>query len=318
MQYHDQPHSLRNQFDEAADSYAALRAAEAALQSYAGSLYWRKQEDGEFLDYSDRLRKTRRLGKRSSAMEAIYAAFIAGRQHAREHYKELTVAMKRQQRLNRVLRVGHVPTPWIRILNGVHDAGMADQVTVIGVAATYAYEFAAGVRIAHEAGNMVDAAMLAERRSRLQLMVRDAAAAAQLLGVIQLAVPTCHIDRHRDYCAVDARGLEVLVQLQAANGPDHLQMLFNAPAFVQHVVGINGEMASMRAYAPRSFALHRLILANQSGRNALDRRYHLNLARLVMEMVRERLEPAGDSDLPTQFMTAQGPSWPANSMNISA
>lgn len=283
MRYLDLPHKLSAQFDEAALSYAAFCAAEAERKAYAGSLYWGKQNGIDYLLQSDRRRKVRRLGARSAATEALHAAFIAARQHAREQYQRLAVALKRQQKLNRVLRVGHVPMPWIRILNGIRTAGMAEQVTVTGTAATYAYEFAGGVRIDSPRGSVAGVAMQAERCSHLQLAVSSPAAAWQLLDVIAQAAPAFQIHRGQQrHLAIDPQGLEVSVLLDSDIG--------RAPAMRQCVAGVNGEMAAMRAIAPRAFVFQRLNLANQPERDPLERRRDASLAQLVMAIILERLE----------------------------
>ena len=282
MRYLDLPHNLSAQFEEAALTYAAFCAAEAERTAYAGSLYWGRQSGVEYLLRSDTRRKVKRLGVRNAATEAIYAAFIAARQHAREQYQLLSGAMKRQQKLNRVLRVGHVPAPWICILSGIRSAGMTDQVIVTGTAATYAYECAGSVRIDNARGSVASAAVLAERCSRLQLTVPSPAAALQLLDVIQQAAPAFQIHRGQQrHLAIDPQGLEVSVLLDGDTE--------RAPAFLHSVAGVNGEMATMRAMAPRAFVLHRLHLANQPGRDPLERRRDASLAQLVMAIILERL-----------------------------
>ncbi|MBV8633001.1 MAG: hypothetical protein JO002_00785 [Burkholderiaceae bacterium] len=306
------------QFDEAAHTFAALRAADLARQEAAGTVYWSKRNGIEYLLRADARRKVETLGARSAKMEAVHAALIGARQYARDRHKQLAGNLKQQQKLNRVLRVGHVPTAWVRILNGIWRAGMEEQVTVVGAAATYAYECAGRVRIVRAARSVEDAAVLAERCSRLQLKVSDAGAAQRMLEVIQQAVPSFQTYRDQRYLAIDPRGLEVSVQHDAAAAPQRSQMLLCGPAFVQSVAAVNGEMASMRTLAPRAFVLDRLMRSKQAERDGLERRRDASLAQLVMAITLERLEGSNLRHYMPQLAETKGQLWSADSMNISA
>jgi len=318
MRFQALPPNLSVQFDEAAQTFAAFLAAEDVRKRTAGSLYWSRHKGIEYLVQSNASGKVKRLGTRCAELESRHAAFISARQHAKAQYRQQANAMKQQQKLNRIMRVGHLPTPWIRVLNGVRSAGMTDQVMVTGTAATYAYEFAGRVRIINTPGSIEGAAVLAERCSRLQLTVPSPAAALQLLGVIQLAAPTFQIYRDQCYLAIDPQGLEVSVLVDDDTGPRQLQMLLRAPPIIQSVVGQNGEMANMRTLAPRSFALERLIRSGQTERDALERRRDARLAQLVMALTLERMEPVDDRTRPEQFCGTKGQPCSENPMKISA
>ena len=309
MRYHDLPHYLNLQFAEASRTYAALCAAEAERKSYAGSMYWQQLNGAQYLTQVSASGRKKRWGPRTADTEAVYAEFMSERQRAKERYQHLADAMKQQQRLNKVLRVGRLPVIWIRILNGLRGAGLADDVRVIGAAATYAYEYAAGVKIGGDRNNAGETSVLTDRRNRLQLAVPGAASALHLLAVIQHVAPAFQAYKGQRYVAIDHRGLEVEVLFDANAYPDA------APAFRQTVAGENGEMASMLTIEPRSFVLHRLQLANQPGRDDFERYRDACLAKLVMAMVQDRIEAPRLSD---DIMRAQGKSWPANPANISA
>lgn len=309
MRYRDLPHYLNVQFADAARTYAAWCAAEAARKSYAGSLYWRQLNGVECLIQTSASGRQKKLGTRTAVTEAVYTEFISARKRAREQYKNLTGAMKQQQRVNKALRVGHLPNTWIRILNGIRSAGLADEVTVIGAAATYAYECAAGVRIDGDWNNAGETSVLSDRYKRLQLAVPGGASAIHVLAVIQHVAPAFQTCQGQRYTAIDHHGLEVEVLFDAAKAyPDgnntadetrwrnqrrNFQWLLDAPKFRQTVAGANGAMTSMLTIDPRSFVLHGLALSRQPGRNDFERYRDSCLAKLVMAIVRDRIEVAG-------------------------
>jgi hypothetical protein len=310
MRYHDLPHYLNFQFADACRAYTALCAAEVERKSYAGSMYWQQLNGAEYLTQASAGGRKKRWGPRSADTETVYAAFMSERQRAKDHYRHLAAAMKQQQRLNKVLRVGRLPVIWIRILNGLRSAGLADDVRVLGAAATYAYEYAAGVKIDGDRNNAGETSLLSDRRSSLQLAVPGAASALHVLAAIQHVAPAFQVYKGQRYVAIDHRGLEVEVLFDDANG-NHA----GAPALRQVVAGENGEMASMLTIEPRSFVLRQLYLAKQPGRDDFERYRDACLARLVMAMVQDRIEAPGPAG---ETMNAQGKSWSANSMNISA
>jgi hypothetical protein len=289
MRYDDLPDALARQFAEACQTFAALRAADSARRQFQGSLRWKRVKQVDYLIKVRADGRQRSLGARSAETEQRYAAFVSGKAAASQRYRALADAMKRQRQVSRALRLGHVPATWIDILNGIGACGLADHVTVIGAAATYAYESAAGIRLRGDAGD----ALLSERRGRLQLAALTMEAGIALLGLLQQVDSSflmCHDSR---YLAVNNRGLEVELLFAAAHA--ELRGLLNGPRFVQAVLGTNGLMAMMAAPDPRLFALHKLRAAKQLHRDAQARAGDALLARVTLAIVRGRMQALPDA-----------------------
>lgn len=286
MRYDDLPPHLIRQLREMGATFKAWREADAARRQHQGSLRWKRVKDTDYLIRTASGGRQRSLGPRSAATEARYAAFNAGKADARERHRHLSAAMKRLQHTSKALRIGHVPSTWIRILNAVSDCGLRDQLTVTGAAATYAYEAAAGVRLR----DAEDGGVLSERRGRLRLAASSKEAGIALLALLQQVDASFLMCDDRRHIAINRCGLQVEVVFAGA-GRDSDE-LFGAPGFQQPVLGLNGEMAMMATLDPRVHALHNLRIANRLDKTAPERKGAALLARLILAVVRERMQPA--------------------------
>ncbi|WP_296001524.1 GSU2403 family nucleotidyltransferase fold protein [Rugamonas sp.] len=296
MRYDDLPDYFVRQMREASTIFTAWRAADAARREHQGSMRWKRVKETDYLIKTSRAGRQRSLGPRSAATAALHARFNAGKAAARERYRALSDAMRHQRHVNKALRIGHVPTLWIQILNAISDGGLTADLTVIGAASTYAYEAAGAIRIRGDG----DGAMLAERCGRLQLAAANRDAAIALLALLRKIDDTFSMrDERRDRAAgaifaVNRRGMEVELVLVHADGSgrgDELRDLLGGPKFHQPVLGLNGDMAAMVTLDPRVFALQKFRIANQLNRTAPERAGAALLARMILAVVRERMPP---------------------------
>lgn len=97
---------------------------------------WKTLRNAEYLFREhDRRGNGKSLGPRSSEIEALLAAFSAGRAVAQERLRLITEKIEEQVRLNKALRLNRVPRVVARVLRELDRAGLYDGFTVIGTQA---------------------------------------------------------------------------------------------------------------------------------------------------------------------------------------
>jgi len=149
-----------------------------------------------------------------------------------------------------------LPALAVGVLQVIETAGLGEHFTVVGTHALYAYESAAGVRIAQGALATQDVDLLWDARKRVRFLT--------------------DIDRldtsiEDDIWPVQARRASVLT---------------TAPRFEHVVVSATGRMALMRTIAPQAFIDFKLWLAEKAAdRPESKRRRDRHQAAIVQELL---------------------------------
>lgn len=143
-----------NAIRQAIDSstvFEEFRRAKDEAQKYAGGMYWKTQGHYEYLVRTFAGNQQKRMGPRSPKTEHEYEAFRFRKAELKSRLASLQGAVAEAERLNRALRVGRVPTIVLDVLRAIEKTGLSAHFTVVGVHVLFAYEAAAGVRIAQSA-----------------------------------------------------------------------------------------------------------------------------------------------------------------------
>ena len=216
----------------------------------------------------------------------LFDSFMLRKTSVEARVKALKAQLVIQQRLNRAHRVGRVPNIVVDVLNALKKAEVDAHFLVVGTHALYAFEAAAGVRIAEQAMATRDVDRLFDTRKRLAFLTVMQKLDSSLIGLLRKADASFEVVEDQPYTARNKEGFEVVVIRRPAAGidPHPLRMsdaeddfwamevsmgerLVSARRFDQVVVATSGEMALMRTVHPLDFARIKLALSRQAGRD---------------------------------------------------
>jgi hypothetical protein len=292
--------------DEAAQQHvdavtclAAWEDARADAVAHAGGMVWKHVKGRDYLVRTSRDGAQKSLGPRSDATERLFESFFPARHLARARLAELTKTIERHQRLNRALRVGRVPNVIVELLAAVQASRHAAAVTVVGPAALYAYEAAAGARF--------DARFIQRRdmgqpqcRHRIALAINESAlneGALELLASIDpsfdVVDTSARLVRNvsgvvADLIVARDTGRPTAQRWQGGMARD-LLWLASAPRFSEVVIGVNGSMARMHTVDPRALVLHLDWVAVQGRGTGLSGAFDIALAEMLERCIEEYL-----------------------------
>ena len=282
--------SQKRQYIDAETVFIALSQAKKAAAEVRGSMFWRELKGTRTLIRSSATGGQKSLGAHSEVTQKLFDSFMLRKTGVEARVKALKTQLETQQRLNRAHRVGRVPNIVVSVLNVLAKAGVDAHFLVVGTHALYAFETAAGVRIAEQAMATRDVDMLFDTRKRLAFFTVMQKLDSSLIGLLRKADASFEVVEDQHYTARNKDGFEVDVIRRMASGidPHPLRMsdaeddfwavqvsmgdkLASARRFDQVVVAISGEMALMRTVHPLDFARIKLALSQQAGRDANKR-----------------------------------------------
>ena len=160
-------------------------------QPYAGSMYWKREGDYEYLVKTRPRRRTQeRLGARSAGTERIFAEYTSRKQALESRLESLRDALTEAERMNKALKAGRTPNLVVDVLQVLEDAGLAEHFTVVGTHALYAYETAASIHIIQGTLATQDVDLLWDARKRVQFMTDLQHLDASMLSILKRADAT--------------------------------------------------------------------------------------------------------------------------------
>lgn len=299
----------RRQYIDAQATFTAWEDAVAAAAEVRGGMYWKRQGQGEYLIRTSAANAQKSLGPRSPDTEQIHEKFVARKETAQSRERALAAELVRHQRMNRALYVGRAPQILVDLLGVLHRSSMSRYFTVIGTHALYAYEAAAGVRIANpEALATQDVDLLWDTRKRVSFVTQMKLQGSSMIGLLRKVDPSFQIRRDQLYTAVNAKGFEVdIIRREAIDGDPHpLRLtddeddfwvtqarragtLLSGPQFSAIVVASSGHMARMHTISPKVFCEFKQWMGQQTDRDPMKRNRDLLQAEIVAELVEEYL-----------------------------
>ncbi len=280
--------------------------AHRRASQYRYGMHWKKAGGHEYLfRVRDRRGNGKSLGPRSPLTEQRFAEFTSGKERAEARLKGIEAALVEQARLNKALRLGRVPETVARILRELAVANVANDFTVLGTQALYAYEVMGGVHFLAELLASGDVDLLYDRRRKLTLAARKMDGHG-LLGLLKKADRSFEPVGENTFRAANAGQfmVDLIVppgdmrdghsisfaegDLVASEVPG-LEWLINAPR--QHVVAIaeDGRPIEMQVADPRAFAIHKMWLSEKADRSPLKRPRDAAQALILMQLIREHL-----------------------------
>lgn len=278
---------------------------QAQTRPYAGGMYWKRQDDRQYLVKTSPDNRQKRMGLRSSQTEKIYLEFTERKRDIETRLSSLRVQLRDAERLNKALKAGRVSSTVVSVLQTIEDAGLGQHFTVVGTHALYAYEAAAGVRIVQGALATQDVDLLWDARRRVHFMTDLEKLDSSMLRVLQRADATFHRKEGQNETAINAKGFEVdFLRCQPVDGDPHpfrfsddeddlwpvqavrASVLTSAPRFEHIVISATGRMTLMRTIAPGTFvAFKRWMAAEASDRPEPKRRRDRRQADIVQSLL---------------------------------
>lgn len=300
--------SQKRQYIDAETVFLALAKAKKSATEVRGSMFWRDLKGTRTLIRSSASGGQKSLGAHSDATQKLFDDFLQRKTNVEARVKALKDQLATQKRLNRALRLGRVPNIVVDVLSELEKAGVATHFLVVGTHALYAYETAAGVRIAEQAMVTRDVDILFDTRKRLAFFTIMQKLDSSLIGLLRKADASFEVVEDQHYTARNKDGFEVDVIRRMARDLDpqplrmsdaeddfwavHVSMgdkLAAARRFDQVVVATSGDMALMRTVHPLDFAQIKLALSQQLGRDPNKRGKDALQATIVSALVTEYL-----------------------------
>lgn len=309
MDYYPIPDNAARQFIDSSTVFEEYRRARAAARQYQGGMYWKKQDSYSYLVKTMPDNRQKRIGARSPETEAIYEKFVTRKTETEARLASLRDSLRVAERLNKALKVGRVPSVVISVLQAIEAAGLAENFTVVGTHALYAYESAAGVRIVQSALATQDVDLLWDARRRVQFMTDMGRLNTSVLGILQEADPSFQRREDQLSTAINDKGFEIDFLRRVPQGDDprpfrltadeedlwpvqarRANVLTDARRFEHIVVSATGHMALMRTIDPRVFVEFKTWLATEApDRPAIKRRRDAQQAAIVQALLDESL-----------------------------
>lgn len=299
------------QIIDASTIWAEYLKALALAKPYTGGMYWKREGPYEYLVKTRAGNKQERMGARSEQTERIYDEFHKHKAAQEARLSSLVDALVEAQRQNKALKAGRTPEIVVSLLNALREAGLEEHFLVVGTHALYAYETAAGVRIAAGALATQDVDLLWDARKRVQFVHALERDAGSMLALLQRVDPSFRrkSDEFQNESAINAKGFEVdFLRRETEDGDPHpfkfsadeedlwpvqaqrASMLAQSPVFRQTVISATGKLATMRTVDPQTFVeFKRWMAGHASNREPLKRRRDLLQAKIVQELLDEGL-----------------------------
>ncbi|MDN7993673.1 GSU2403 family nucleotidyltransferase fold protein [Burkholderia orbicola] len=274
--------SARQAIDSSA-VFSEFCRTKAEASKYAGGMYWKTQGPYEYLVKTSGRNRQKRIGPRSPETEQAYEAFISGRAEIKARLADLQAAVIEAERVNRALRVGRAPAIVVDILRAIERVGLSSYFTVVGTHALYAYEAAAGVRLAQGALATEDVDLLWDAKKHLRLLTDTECPDVSMLSILRRVDKSFRRKGEHLETAINGKGFEVDFLPQPSHDPvpypgrpfaceedqwlvqsPLAQILASAPRFEQVVVATTGKMARMSTIDPEVFIDYKTWMAKEA------------------------------------------------------
>jgi len=285
--------------------FEAWTEAFERARNFSGGMHWKTAAGKQYLFRTrDRRGYGKSLGPRSAETEQTLDRFKRNKTEAKGREAALRGRLAEQARYCKAARVARVPRLSAALGRELWRSGLEDAVLIVGTHALYAYEAACGVQILSAARlETQDIDLLLDSRRSIELIMSEVRREG-LIGILRKIDKSFTVMEKQNFRAVNDRGFMVdlirpmpkppwkkqpdmvgkKADLKAAD-IQHLDWYLSAPKLRQIVIGEDGFPAPFTVPDPRVFALHKLWLSKQPGRDPLKKPKDREQAFLVAELV---------------------------------
>ncbi len=318
----------RQTYRTAAEIYRVFLQALNQSRGYKGGMHWKRIGGREYLyRYRDRLGHGESLGPRGEDTERLFAHFNRERREAAARLRDARLRLREQARFCRAALINRVPLAAVKILRALEQRDIGENLLVIGTGALYAYAAGAGVLLEPPG-------LLAPAQRGLTLAAAGEMAWEELLQVARrtdrsfapLAGAECRAANRDGFqvtllkSGLKQAGKQKTITVPGAREPlppeaGNLYFLTASPKFSQVIIGKDGGPATMVVPDPRAFALNKLWLSQQEGREESrqqgDLSQALALAALVLRYLPQYDFFSTDLDMFPQDLAPDPAQWAA-------
>jgi len=291
-------------------TYDVYREAMVHTRKYAGSMTWKTVGEKHYLyAKSPKSQDWKCIGRRSAETEQQYERFKSGKEQAKERLEALKAKLNLQAKFSKAVGINRVPTVIANIAREIEKSGAGDGVCMIGTNAIHAYESMANVFVDNALMATEDVDFLWDSRASLSFAAgEESEYETGFLAILQKADKTFKRSERQLFRAANNHGYLVdliiaepkkpldIVPDQVggsldlkATGIGTLRWLINAPKIKATVVDMRGMPCVITVPDPRCFAVHKMWLSKQEGRNPQKKGKDRAQALIVAELVREYL-----------------------------
>jgi hypothetical protein len=291
-------------------------------KKFRGGLHWKTVGAKNYLIKSlDRMGHQQSLGSRSPKTEELFRHFTEKKNELRRRLESLEEELPKRAKFCVAAGVGRVPRIAADIVRVLDSSGLlGTHLLVLGSHAVYAYEMAAGVQLKAGLLQTNDLDTLLDGGAGLE--IAGAVRSTGLLGLLQKVDKTFKLARQRSFRAVNAKGFMVdLIRapfvdrtrmVSLGRGEDliaeplqGLEWLAEAPRMTQIVISENGYPVRFVVPDPCVFALHKIWLSLQPGRDPMKRKRDFRqgeaVAGLAVKYLNLSFDDASIAELPTEL-----------------
>ena len=297
-------------------AYEQWLQARQTLASLPTSMYWQTKGGVDYLAFKSSSYETASTqGARSAETEAIYQAFVAEKELAKQRVAQADALIEQRALQYRALGLPAMLDKQGEILRALDVAGLLrNDLLVVGTNAFVAYEVLCGVTFpaGNEPTQDFDLAWCRGSTVSLARLVPDAGAGGRrsLMAVLQSIDASFHLNPKKPYQAINSAGYEVELLAAPSRAPLPRKEIFEPlVSLVEQEWLLCGRAAAVvvatrrhRACPlyvpdPRWMALHKLWLSRKPERNAAKRPKDLRQGEVLLDACRYFLADAYPLDL---------------------
>jgi hypothetical protein len=272
---------------------------------FKGAMSWKAVSAKKYL-----YRKTgstwKSLGRSSDDTERTYRQFHEGRAEARARLQSLSRRLDDLAAVNRAMRIGRLPVLTARLIRSLARSGLIGTAfDIVDTNALYVYERLAGVRIDTGLLATGDIDLLFDTRTKLTLIGNEDGPSS-LVAILQSVDRSFHPIARSSFRASNKDGFLVdlitpatgdrmkLARRTGLGGEcddlvaieiEGLQWLVNSPKVDATLIDERGYPVRCSSPDPRSFAVHKLWLADRDDRDPLKRQRDRQQANLLRDLI---------------------------------
>jgi len=257
-----------------------------------GGLYWNTTKGRRYL-YEKREGKRSSLGRETPELNLRKTHHDQRTKELRTRVRPLASRLDKMAPVNRAIGIARMPTIAAKILRELDSAGLlGSHIIVAGTNALYAYEAAAGVMIGGQHVATGDADLLWDAKRSILLSSAGVVRKQGFMSILRRADST-FVAQH-GLVATNSKGYIVDLITPEQNPPElvsavdidaqpigGMEWLLAAPRFEHTIVAADGLPLRIVVPEPRTFALHKYWVSQQSSRSAVKSAKDLAHCRIV-------------------------------------
>jgi len=271
---------------------------------FSGGMRWKKTGGKDYLFKTvGRNGNGKSMGVRSPITENIFEKFHKAKSNNKIRTESLRASLDQQSKLCKAIginRIPRIPAQILRLLDKENVLG--NGVSVLGTHAIYAYEAAAGVIIDNSLMETMDVDLLYDARRKLRLS--SEISQSGLIGLLKKVDKTFELAGEGHYRAINNKGFMVELVKKTPEPPfkiesqclstikddlkaaeiNGLKWLDSAPPFRRTAIAEDGYPVDLVVPDPRYFALNKLCMSQEDGRDPVKKPRDFQQAKAVADI----------------------------------